>query len=322
MDKEKIIKKIRETQQKAAATAKALDRAEAMKRQEELNSRGEERKGADSTRPVKSIEAIVAGGTIEEKAFAIINDYDLKKITGKGTLTAKQKKAVEDSISSDYDRMIYREYAKLYSDLGQYAEKLAFVFKAYQIEVSLLANLLTKWDVYKDEAKMMTALMEAEQGKNEKVTDAIMKIIPAIRSGEVHFHYNIEKKEAEADIFFEGGLYSKIKEQAKKAADHLSVVKAYIEAVEDYIIENVYMAFMPSRMDLTISNVKGELFSRSIIDKKYHRSELNHKKIDLKEPVTEEEELLGLVPDYYEIETDKETKEYCKHGITIIRNAD
>lgn len=301
-------------------TIDALDAAEQRKKQEELAERTEEREVAEKSKKVKSIEEITESGTIEEKAFVIINDYDIKKITGTNAYTKKQMKALVSSFKNAEEVAIVKGYSKLYSDLTKYGEKLSFVFKSYQIEVSLLANLITKWEAFQDEAKTLTALLHAETKDEAAVMEAVMRTAPSIRTKEVRFHYYEEKDRVEEDISFEGGLYSKIKKQAEDAADALSAVKSYIEALEDYLTENRYWLFLPTAVELTITNVKAERFSRSIIDKKYHRSELNHKKIDLKEPVTPEEELLGIVPDYYEVETDSDIMEYCKLGIKIIRD--
>lgn len=123
-----------------------------------------------------------------------------------------------------------------------------------------------------------------------------------------------------ADIDFKGGLYDQIKEQAEMAEKFLSYVKAYIEAIEEYIEDNYYNDFVPSSLVNFINDIKEQKFSRRIIAKEYHLSPLNDKR-SKGEEVTKGEEYEAVVPDYREVIPDQEVKDSCYNCIRDYRNA-
>ena len=122
-----------------------------------------------------------------------------------------------------------------------------------------------------------------------------------------------------ADIDFKGGLYDQIKEQAKETEKFLSFVKAYIEPIEEYINENYYYDYVPSRLQNFIDCIKEQEYSRSIIAKEYHLSYINDKR-SKGEEITKLEEYEAFVPDYRAVKPHKEVMDSCVKFIKDVRN--
>lgn len=314
----------RKTQERLSKRTAEREEAESLKTSEETSGTGTQTDETEihSTPHPKTFEEIVESGTPEEKAYCLIYDYDMRKVFGQnaGKLTKKQKQALFDNYDTIEDRELFAAYVELYSDLSTYQEKLSFVFKQYQIEISLLANLLQKWEMLDKQAALLTILLHEEQEKKQpKSPETFLKDINSM-AGNKDVSFALDGDRVVADIMQEEGLYTQIKRQATKVAQHTRIVKAYVEVVENFISKGKFWLFQPMRMEFTIENFKEGRFARSLIDKKFFRSELNYKKIDQGLPVTEEEEILAIVPDYIEEETDPNAFDYATKGLAHIRN--
>lgn len=337
MDKEFLEKKmasIRETAIRVEAAIQA-------KKREQERARLLERKNfrKEIEKNQKTEEEIIENGTPEERASLYLSDIEMRLYGYKRRLTLAQIKKLA-TFEKKEDEEVFAGYLKLYDGLEKYAQKLSYVFKMHQLSLSSLATLLKKWSWYENITTMISIAYFSlkntggKTGMKYSTKGGEMKELDAATPEKLLAEWNdsIEDKDVifkpegnriVADIFRKGGLYSKIKEEAKEAEETLSFVKAYIQVIEKFLLDNGFYFFMPQQMDMTINNVLGELFARSIINKKYFRSELNAKKIDRGEPVTEQEELLAVVPDYYEVDADKDEVKKCERGIEIlfIRNA-
>lgn len=320
-------------------TAVRLEAALQAKKQEQERARLLERKNfrKEIEKNQKTEEEIIENGTPEERASLYLSDIEMRLYGYKRRLTLAQIKKLA-TFEKKEDKEVFAGYLKLYEGLEKYAQKLSYVFKMHQLSLSSLATLLKKWSWYEQVTVMIQIAyfsLKNTEGKTgmkynfKNGNKEEMKSLDATTPEELLAEWNdsIEDKDVifkpegdkiVADIFQKGGLYSKIKEEAKEAEETLSFVKAYIQVIEKFLLDNGFYFFMPLQMDMTINNVLGELFARSIINKKYFRSELNAKKIDRGEPVTEQEELLAVVPDYYEVDADKGEVKKCERGIEIL----
>lgn len=339
MTKEELEKKCSELRKTAIAVDRAIEAGKRRKTQERLSSDESkaERKEADEAKEkhvlFKSIEEIIANGTPYDKACAILSHYDTKHLWGAASLTDEQLQQIRNSLRTPEDIAAYMEYLKVYDKLRKYQKNLAYTFKMFQLEASLLQNLLTKWDNYEQQANLLSILYGSLKctgghsdmaysltGRTEDMKEldttnpeALLQEINNLNDNKGDVRYIAVGDDVKADIDFEGGLYSQIHKQATSTAKKLSWVKGYIEVVMGYILDNGFLGLMPNAMEMTIDNVQDERFIRSLTKEQgYFRSTLNAKKIDRGEPVTPEEEHKAVYPDYYEVEADKEVVEDCK----------
>lgn len=337
---DKIRKSTRELQRVAARMDAALSRSEQEENNRLLALRTEERK---AVRKDMAVADVIKDGTPEEKAILRLKDYDLQRMGSKGFLTLAEQKALHFSYPSPEEKAVFLNYLKLYSDLGDYGDKLLYAFKMYQVEVALLSKLIDKYEAIdrdlmfyeilygslvgsKGNSGMKYNLHDNDKTKMKSLDDTTPEALLA-EFNDIHkndgvvfkdfFRIKADQAEREkvkeylvADIDFEGGLYDQIKEQGKKCEVTLSYVIAYIEPIEEYIKTNHYEDFAPSRLTNAIKNVKEELFSRSLIAPEYHLSRLNDKRKNGEE-ITKKEEKEAVVPDYREIAPDKRVKETC-----------
>lgn len=355
-------KSIRNLQQTAAQHDKVLSRSEQEENNRLLALRIEERKAA---RPDMAVADVIENGTPEEKAILHLRNFDMGRMYKEAFLSKEERKALVNSLESQEDSAVFFNYLKLFADIGKYADKLAYVFKMYQVEVALLSKLIDKYEaiqrdivVYQmlygsiimgkghtgmsyniesnDKTKMKSLdsatpeSLIAEFNEVHKKDGVIFRsnVKGELQWGTLHDNANVTiSGEVNsdgsgilvADIDFEGGLYDQIKEQAKECEEKLSFVKAYIEPIEEYLEEYFYHSFAPSRLELTISNVKEERFSRDIIAPEYHLSHINDKRAN-GEKVTKGEEYEAVVPDYNEVQANEEVKQSCYKFIKQVRN--
>lgn len=342
---------LRNIQNEASKIDEALARKEQEEENEQLAARIKERKAA---RKGLDVDEIIKSGTPEEKAALAVSDYDASSFCKGGFLSPENKKALKASIATYEDSVTFMGYLKLYSDLVFCENRLAYLFKRYQVEVALLSKLIDKYEAIQKDLGIYQAIYGERVGSgsgrgikynltNDKTNakdisqttpEALLVEFNEVHKGDgVIFKDNVKGNLVEgtlydgngitiygeinedgsktliADIDFKGGLYDQIKDQAKECEKELSYVKGAIEAIEDYVIGNCFLAFVPNRMELTIENVKEERFSRSVIAPGYHQSQLNYKRDDKGETVTKEEEYEAVVPDYYEVQADEDVKE-------------
>ena len=314
--------KIEDIQDTAALLKEVRERREQAQRNEELDARKAERENLGKNKKTDDnfdINRIIREGSIEEKAAAVIRSQDFEKlgIKSKLVLTRRQMSAINKSITDKKDRELFMSYLKLYTDLFKYQRELFKFVKVYQVGIGILAKEVTKWDEYN---KMAETLSYIYSGKDEaEVQEELKKLEPIINNELVQYKYDQEKKSVVADIFRDGGLYKRIKEAQENAEEYLAMVKSSIIVVEDFLYSNNYFFVFPMAMEMDVDRIKNETFSRLLIDKKHHLSEVNYKKIDKGLPVSPEEELLAVVPDYYEVKPDEEFLEFCKNGFKQIR---
>lgn len=285
------------------------------KREKARENRGVYKMGSD-----EAIKDAIENGTVEEKVALFTMQFDYKWL-GDFSLTEQQKAEIIQSVRKDpIELELFKSYIALYSDLQSYQKHLNYIWTQAKSYITTLAIYLSKWSDYDRIAEYFTEELSRTPEREEELlkqwnsiftdygTTANKKVLFRVDGGKVI-----------ADITIEGGLYSTIQREAKDLTTALRNTKAYVEAIEDYLLENGYYLLMPLQMEMIIENIKDERFMRYHIEKKYLRSELNHKKVDKGEPVTKEEEFKAVAADYFEIKTDPKLLEYCKLNIIKIR---
>lgn len=284
-------------------------------------------------RKPRPVEDIIANGTPEEKAILVVADEDAKE-NGERTLTDKQAKEVRGTFDNDEDATVFYGYLNTYHSLQAYQLRLSYVCKVYQIAMAQLASLLNKWEHYDRDADFLSILYGSVvgtggnsgmtfnfEGDRNNMKDAddytpqqiLDEYNKTVGNNEVVFRG--DGADVVADIDIDGGLYSHIKEQAEETEAELTIVKSYIEAVEDFVEQNGFAILMPSSMQLTIANMKEERYAHSLVkNSSYFRSNMN-KIIANGATPSEAMRHKAVIPDYNEVEADSSTKKYCAAGL-------
>ena len=259
-------------------------------------------------------------GTPEEVASAIAAEREYKKMELEPpvSFSPKDREKIMERFSGTDDLKAMSGYINLYGDLNKYQDNLYKSYKVYQISIGDLSKFTTLWDEYSKMADVLTALITGRGLSNEEIQVELEKVAPMIQNKLVKYVYNEEKNKIEADIFQKGQLYDLVVEASKDAEDFLSIVKACIMVIEEFMTENCYYFIMPIIMDETIQIVKKEIYSHSIINDLYHKSRKN-KILKSGGTVSDDDLKKAVVPDYNEIKPGIEYLNMCYNGLQKIR---
>ena len=288
----------------------------------------------------KTREEILKNGTLEEKLRLYFSSLDLGGYFGaEGKLTKREMAKIAASIRTKEDKDLVTRCYREYNALAKYGEKLRFYFKRFQATFGILAVSLNKWDGYESIAKQLSELY------NTKPDEPLEGIIDAdkypyepaiIYKDDIERFYSANKVEAflqgvakkinldgailkvdkerlsfVVDIFWEGGLYSQIKEEADEATEDLKDFKAFTEVIEEFI-KNSTLHYMPVSIQMAIENAEEERYTRYLVKNlSYFRSDLNDRRAD-GETVTPEQEKRAVIPDFYEVTPSEEVYKSCK----------
>lgn len=282
----------------------------------------------------KPISEILENGTIYEKVCLAAYDYSRDHAGEARPLTDEQRQQIRDSLRTQDEVDEYIEYGTIYDKLRDYNNQFRYVFKMYQLDLSMLQTLITKWEGYEQEAFLYSVLYRSlkvtkgstgmkyslTDGTNLKELDATTPetLLQELNDHNKHMgdvRYVAVGDEIKADIDFEGGLYSKIQEQVGEAVTRFAMVKAYCLALLAYAVKRRVFGLIPTDMLELMENARYGLFAQTLAgSKEYLRSTINEKKKN-GEPVTPEEEHKAVYPDYEDIKADKEIMEDCKETL-------
>lgn len=284
---------------------------------------------------LRSINDIIKDGTPRERAAIAIIDYDLLNTSDERVCKLSEKELkqlraaiLKESIDEQNEFMYYiREANKIF----RFASKLTYNFKMYQLEATLLAQLVTKWEDYEREAEACNKFLNAflRDIKNgaievvgvEDVPSFFAKMILADNCKEwdkATLVYDEATQTFKANVDGEGKLYEEIKKQVKDTEEYLSYFKGSAIAMAEYI-EEVDLPVTPIQVYDVITNAEEELYSGSLIEsKKYYRSNLNKKKQN-GESISPEEERRAVFPDYHEMAADEHSYSYMSG---VLHNSD
>lgn len=328
---DKIRKNSRALQRAAAQMNEALNGKEQAVMNRLLAERKEERQTA---RTDMEVEEVIKSGTPEEKALTILRDYERERNGEKPTLTLKQKKALHFDYEKKEERAFFLNYLKLYSDLSDYADKLIPIYRAYQIEIALLSKQTDKYDAIQKDFVLYGILYNSLGKENSDIKYNLydndltkMKSLAENTPETLLAEFKERHKDDGVSFYAPNGhlelettnLCEQMEEQGYKCMQKLSFVKAYIEPVEEYLEENGYRDYAPSKLLSPIRDTIEERFSRSIIAPEFHKSLLNDRR-NKGEEILIKEMYAAVVPDYREVEPSKIVKDSCIVYIIEHRN--
>lgn len=325
--------RLTELRKNAVALDKAMEEAKKRKTRKRLYSDEEKEKRAksDCTFLNKPISEILESGTIYEKVSLAAYDFSRKAAGKTRPLTDEQRQQIRGSLHTEEEINEYVEFARVYDKLRAYQDDFMYIFKMYQLDLSMLQNLLTKWNNYEyiaslwsyclnntmhtgleDDCQRFIHTRELLADFEIQGSESLAHHLNATLKEEQNVRFIVFGKDVKADIDFEGGLYSKIQWQAGEAVKRLRMCKAYCLALVDYVAKNRVFGLVPSLLLEAMENVRLGLFINMLThDKEYLRSELNNRR-KRGEAVTPEEEHKAVYPDFEEVEADKDTLAYCQ----------
>lgn len=284
----------------------------------------------------KTRKEIIEDGTLLEKVHLYYQSADLGGyFNTDAALTKEELAEIQASIRTPKDRELVRKCNGEYNALIVYTQKLQAAFKRFQTNYSLLAILLNKWSSYEATAKSLTTLYQildggrwaigkdtekpvSEWNKQYSITDLRVFVKGQMQAhvfegaalsfdeDKGSFFVNVDLKTPD-----ERGLLSLIKDEVEEVEAALADFKAYAVVAEDFIGKST-LCYMPIAMQMSIENAEEERYTRYLVkDLSFFRSELNRKKEE-GAAITPEEEERAVIPDYYEVEPDRQMGEACK----------
>ena len=281
---------------------------------------------------IRTKEEILESGTLVDKVRLLLSSDDLSRYYGMRSvkLSSQEKQKITASIKSKEDKDTIRQCFKEYATLIEFGKLMHLSFKNFQTSYGILAVSLNKWISYERTAEELTKLckfmetrdpvskmVEESDSNGERIKGAIFKVMPLEKGNKIVF--NEEKQRYEADIFGSGGLYSRIKQEAKEVEENLADFKAHALVAEEYINKST-LQFMPTSIEMSLDNAIEERYTRYLVeDLSFFRSELNERK-EKGETVTPDDERRAVIPDYYEIKPMELIYWNCKRGITLIED--
>lgn len=348
MNKDERRKKLEESSSQArkkavaleAALQKKKEREEFSKMVEEERARQKERKFVIATtteeaegdipsiaelikqpeESFNSTQRILEEGSIYEKIFLYISDIDLNSYLGsEPSLTQRDKAKIAASIKTEEDKELLTKSIKEYNILRNYGMNLSYYFKRFQTAFAVLAVLLNKWDSYDKEAQKLTTSLKRWRERDKEVSEWFVKI-SLLSSVEdqwegARLRFDHKKDNFSVDVDGDGGLYSKIREEAASTTEALSDFKAYAVVVQEFLEKESKLQYMPISIQMSIENAEEERYTRYLVKNlSFFRSEINLRK-SKGEKITKEEEKMAVIPDYYEVTPTKEVYKDCKEGL-------
>lgn len=258
-----------------------------------------------------SYDDIIENGSIYQKAALYINNFDMGRTFGSGSLTEEQVERVREQIynTSEENRREGLIYIKTYNAFLQYG-KLVNIYKTtYQREAAKLTGLINLWEAVNNAYTALSNLIEAAKIKD--ISEA--KELFSLFNTENNRGYSFKLENGKL-ILDDTKLWEDITKQAEVTADALSELKAFIEPLSDYIYsegEPPLWAILPHRLEMWMDYPDAIEEQRQPDKAKYFRFILR-KRRESGETTTPEEERLAVYPDYNEVPIDAETEEYAK----------
>ena len=261
-------------------------------------------------------------GTLTEKirAYLCFKD-DSNYLGGETNLTEREWQQITLSIETPEDSERANRYMREFDRLCRCGEQLSYYFKRFQAMFSPLARLLNLWDMWDEKAQHYTAEIrklqeipifgEEPTGKRtgatlrfgskemkEKAIERAIKHYESMKIDGVKLEYNRTKNSIFANVFYQGGLYDKILQEAKEAETAMGDFNAIAFAAEEAINKSE-LHYTPISIEIPIENAKTERYTRYLVKNlRYFRSEL-------KRSHTSEDRKRALIPDYYEAKPNK-----------------
>lgn len=238
----KFTKAARDIQKQAARMDTILSKSEQEENNRLLALRIEERKAA---RQDITTADIIKNGTPEEKAILHLKNFDSKKY-GKSVLSEKEQKYLINSFESIEEKAIFVNYLKLYADLGQYADKLLYVVKMYEVEAALLSKLIDKYEAIQRDITMYEILygslvmskgnsgmgynLQDNDKKNMKRLDDTTPEALLAEMNEVH------KKDG---VIFRSNIHGELKQEMRPIAKNVTFRKWVCKDDEETLIADI-----------------------------------------------------------------------------------
>lgn len=259
----------------------------------------------------KTKEEVLESGTLIEKIRLYVCYLDADSyLENKSKLTKEEISQITQSVKTKEDKIAVKYWFKEYDALCRFGEQLRFYFKRFQTCYSFLARLLNQWESYDKIARLYTD--DLRNTYSEQTIEERLLSCNETELEDVAFKYNKRRNSIEADIYGEGGLYEKIRQEAKETAEALSDFKALAVAAELFI-EHSQLKYTPISIDIPTLNAKEERYTRYLVRNPiYFRSELPQARTK-----TFERRKRAVIPDYYEV---KPSADLLKDGKAALQS--
>ena len=273
------------------------------------------KKGEDGYEVMSRAE-VIKKGTPMQKLRLYFSNIDMTRYfnTESDMLTPEEKAALIASTRKELGVPFIKECLTEYKKIQDYGTHLRASFKVLQVSFAFLAELLHKWNSYEELAKeyTMTYRNVTERLRSSGCGEFAIKVAQNaiidtateknLDGAKLIFEEGFRKFKLNVDG--KGGLYERIKEEAKSVRKDLEGFKAVALVAEEYIGETK-TKYMPISIQVCIENAEEERYMRYLVkDTSFFRSELNDRKAR-GELITPRDEKRAVIADYYEVKPNK-----------------
>lgn len=244
-----------------------------------------------------------------EKMVTYLHDFDLKGMFGEGIYSNEQIRKLLSTIprSQKPEAFIYQSF---YNALLQYSKIMESYKYDYQKEAEKLTGLINLYETYETDAKiwsksvkdgsvnvLSTLTFEYGEGRDGKLW-ADRKA--GTGWGTIYLYPDGTTK---VDIDGAGRLYERMKKQAEKTEQTLSIYKGFVEALSGLVYETEIplWSLLPTSLENTLEYPDAIPEQQHDEKAKYFRFRLKESK-ENGETITPEDEKWALYPDYNEVE--------------------
>lgn len=209
------------------------------------------------------------------------------------------------------DRNLIRKYHKEFKTLVSFGRRVYYSFRSYQAYFGALAVLLTDLDSYYETCVRLNATVQQTD-----ITPNDLKFVrKLIDRTDVKTNYDKEENRFYVSFPRTGdNLQRKINRQVKLVEREMSVYKAELMAVEEFIMDSPFR-FCPIAVAITADNMMNEKYARYLIKQNYYYKSTINMKTAAGQEVTQWEKFNAVIPDWVDIVPDKSVYESCKDEI-------
>lgn len=261
----------------------------------------------------KSIEEIMKSGTIKERAALFLADTEAMEFGDKARILTMLQRDILLVRAGETEEgyMEFLNYCGEFDSLSKYEKKLRPTYNAIQADEAELVLLLNKWLDLLISAEISTDIWRKVKGDSTLSffdKEEFLSVLTREVWEEGNFIFESESDTIKVSI--DGELYGRILSRAKRVECSLSMFKAGVSAIVDYIREKgEENLIVPYGLEAIIRENYKEVYVRSILTSdKFLRSEFLRRK-SAGETITEEEEQMAVFPCFYEIEEDAGMRE-------------
>lgn len=253
----------------------------------------------------KRLQKILEEGTPKQKALLVCRNWreqNVEELYGeKPLLTEEEVEEVTGSLEGNREKMTFNKWINIFNVYLDIAPVFGLGYAEYQREARHLAQYLSLWEAYEQEADTINTAYLAVKETDSK--EAVAAFEDAIKRRGYSLKYAKIKRDENGfffiDIFGETGLYAIITALRGDVEASYQALKALMVVLEEFMEETRSKEFLPDILETTMKSIKAG-HGAFDISEVYSRKELRLRK-ERGEKITKNDELRAVFPEYEEL---------------------